>query len=95
MSQRSRESGIEIRGSWAYNAPVKVKPQGGARGDPGGLDVYIQSVGEELDLTWQPGGAGIRQIVFLWQKLNKGEHPPKKPTFEEKRDFCFKLKKNI
>ena len=32
-------------------------------------------------------GAGIRQINFLWQTLNKGEHPPKKPTFEEKRDL--------
>lgn len=50
-----RERNFSVR----CHAPVKVKLQGGgASGDPGGLDVYIQPVGWELDSTWQPGGGG-------------------------------------
>ena len=29
----------------------KLSPRGGARGEPGGLDVYIQPRGGELDLN--------------------------------------------
>ena len=54
-----------------------------------GIRHVYRARGWGLDLNWQPGGAGIRQIDFLWQKLNKGEHPPKSLHLKKKGTFVL------